>query len=84
MGEKIYRGVIGGIDYRNRMISGFSVQTPELNGDEGTFTPSELFNHCVYTNKCRYMFWIRNLTYGGPEQQWSTGILPFIRANPRF
>jgi hypothetical protein len=28
------------------------------------------------------MFWARNTGTGGPEQQWSTGILPFIRANP--
>lgn len=81
-GEQIYRGEIGGVDYRGRMLAGFSVQTPELGGREGTFTPQQLYDHCVKTNRCKYMFWVRNTTHGGPEQQWSTGLLPFIRANP--
>jgi hypothetical protein len=82
MGERIYRGEVGGIDYRGRMLAGFSIQTPELGGREGTFTPQQLFDHCVGTNRCKYMFWVRNTTHGGPEQKWDTGILPFIRANP--
>jgi hypothetical protein len=81
-GERAFRGELGGKDFRGRMVSAFSVQTPELGGKEGDFTPRELFDHCVYTNKCRYMFWARNTYEGGPEQQWSTGILPFIRKNP--
>jgi hypothetical protein len=81
-GEKIYRGEIGGTDYRGRMLTGFGVQVPELGGSKGTYTPRQLFDHCAFTNKCRYMFWMRNTGTGGPEQQWSTGILPFIRANP--
>jgi hypothetical protein len=78
----VFRGELGGKDYRGEMVSAFSVQTPELGGSQGSFTPRELFDHCVKTNKCRYMFWIRNTFAGGPEQQWSTGILPFIRSNP--
>jgi hypothetical protein len=81
-GEEIYRGEVGGVDYRGRMRSGFSVQAPELGGTKGAFTPQQLFDHCAKTNKCRYMFWMRNTETGGPEQQWSTGILPFLRANP--
>ena len=81
-GEKVHRGEIGGTDYRGKMLAGFAVQSPELGGYKGTYTPRQLFDHCVYTNKCRYMFWLRNTAAGGPEQQWSTGILPFIRANP--
>jgi hypothetical protein len=81
-GEKIYRGEIGGVDYRGRVRSGFSVQSPELGGTKGTYTPQQLFDHCALTNKCRYMFWMRNTETGGAPQQWSTGILPFIRANP--
>ncbi len=83
-GERIYRGELGGRDLRGRMISGFSVQTPELGGREGSFTPEQLFEHCVRMNRCKYMFWARNTSTGGPAQRWSTGILPFIREHPSF
>jgi hypothetical protein len=82
VGERVYRGEIGGTDHRGGMLAAFAVQVPELGGTKGTYTPRELFDHCVYTNRCRYMFWTRNVASGGAEQQWSTGILPFIRANP--
>jgi hypothetical protein len=82
LGEKVYRGELGSTDYRGKMVAGFSVQVPELGGSKGTYTPRQLFDHCVYTNKCRYMFWVRNTESGGAPQKWSTGILPFIRANP--
>ncbi len=83
-GEKVYRGEIGGRDFRADMLAGFSVQTPELGGARGTFTPTQLFAHCVDTNRCKYMFWARNTSTGGPEQRWETGILPFIRAHASF
>jgi hypothetical protein len=82
VGEKIYRGEIGGTDYRGKMTAAFSVQMPELGGNKGTYTPRQLYDHCARTNKCRYMFWMRNTSTGGAAQQWDTGILPFIRANP--
>jgi len=83
-GEKIYRGELGGRDLRGAMIAGFSVQTPELGGHSGNFTPAELFAHCVGQNQCKYIFWARNTSVGGPKQRWETGILPFIRAHPSF
>jgi hypothetical protein len=82
-GESIYRGVLGGVDMRRLMPAMFAVQTPELGGKEGTFSPKELYDHCVGTNRCSHMFWIRNMTNGGVEQHWDTGILPFLRLNPR-
>jgi hypothetical protein len=81
-GERVYRGEIGGTDYRGKMLAGFAVQVGELGGGDGLFTPQQLYDHCAITNKCRYMFWIRNTTTGGTEQRWDTGILPFIRDNP--
>jgi hypothetical protein len=81
-GEQAFRGEIGGKDFRGRMVSAFAVQTPELGGKEGNFTPRELFDHCSKKNKCRYMFWARNTLTGGAGQRWDTGILPFIRKNP--
>lgn len=82
-GERIYRGELGGLDMRGQMPAMFAVQSPELGGKEGTFTPRELYDHCVVTNRCSHMFWIRNTAEGGAEQQWDTGLLPFIRANPK-
>ena len=80
--ERIYRGEIGGKDLRGLMPVAFAVQTPELGGKEGSFTPAELAEHCVGTNRCGHMFWIRNVNVGGTEQNWDTGILPFIRRQP--
>jgi hypothetical protein len=82
LGERVFRGELGGKDYRGKLVSAFAVQTPELGGRKGDFSPRELFDHCVKKNKCRYMFWARNTVTGGAHQQWSTGILPFIRKNP--
>ena len=83
MGERIYRGELGGVDLRGLMPAMFAVQTPELGGKEGTFSPRQLYDHCVGTNQCSHMFWIRNMASGGVEQNWDTGILPFLRTNPR-
>jgi hypothetical protein len=61
----------------------YAVQSSVFNGKEGSFLPNELYSHCVKTNRCSHMFWLRNVSYGSTEQQWSTGILPFLRSNPR-
>jgi hypothetical protein len=82
-GEMIYRGELGGHDFRGQLPAMFAVQTPELGGKEGLFTPKQLYDHCVGTNWCSHMFWVRNITNGGSAQMWDTGILPFLRANPR-
>jgi hypothetical protein len=82
-GERISRGEIGGRDMRGDMPAMFAVQSPELGGVQGTFTPKQLFDHCVGTNRCSHMFWIRNKTNGGAEQDWDTGILPLLRTNPK-
>jgi hypothetical protein len=81
-GEAIYRGESGGTDYRGKIPAMFAVQTPELGGKEGTYTPKQLYDHCVGTNACSHMFWIRNTLNGGSAQMWDTGILPFLRSNP--
>ena len=82
LSERIYRGETGGQDLRGLMPAMYAVQTPELGGKEGTYGPAELYDHCVGTNRCSHMFWIRNTTKGGAAQQWDTGILPFLRAHP--
>ncbi len=82
-GEAIYRGETGGPDLRGHIPAMFAVQPPELGGKEGTYTPKQLYDHCVGTNACSHMFWIRNTNSGGSEQMWDSGIMPFLRANPR-
>lgn len=82
-GERIYRGEIDGVDRRGLMPAMYAVQSSVFNGKEGSFLPEELYVHCVNTNRCSHMFWLRNVSYGSAEQQWSTGILPFLRQNPR-
>ena len=81
-GEMIYRGLVDGNDRRGKIPALFAVQTPELGGKDGDFLPKQLYDHCVGTNRCSHMFWIRNMDYGSPSQQWPTGILPFLRTNP--
>ena len=82
-GEEIYRGERGGPDLRGRIPAMFAVQRLALGGKEGTYTPKQLYDHCVGTNGCSHMFWICNTNSGGSEQMWDTGIMPFLRSNPR-
>jgi hypothetical protein len=79
-GERILRGASSGGDYRGRMPIAFSVQSPELGGTKGTFTPRQLFEHAYQTLHVNYIFWMRNTWEGGAEQKWSTGILPYLRS----
>ncbi|MBW2523991.1 MAG: hypothetical protein JRI23_07445 [Deltaproteobacteria bacterium] len=51
-------------------------------GQEGGYTPAELFAFCDSLLGCSSMYWLRNEWWGTAEQQWDTGILPFIEANP--
>jgi hypothetical protein len=79
-GDRILTGRSGGVDYRGRMPVAYAVQTAELGGRVGTFTPEQLFEHAYSTLRANYIFWVRNTGVGGYEQQWETGILPFIRS----
>lgn len=62
------------------------VQSPELGGKEGTWTPKELFDHTMNGDAAlgveptypQYFVWCDNRWEGGPAQKWDTGILPFI------
>jgi hypothetical protein len=81
-GERIYRGEIGGVDRRGKMPAMWAVQSSQFSGKQGSWLPSELRDHCVGTNRCSHMFWLRNTAYGTAAQQWDTGILPFLRKMP--
>ncbi len=79
-GVKVLLGEAGGRDYRGGLPIAFAIQAPELGGSQGTFTPQQLFDYAYGTLHANYLFWMRNTASGGPEQQWDTGILPFIRS----
>lgn len=76
-------------DMRDTLANQNQVQGPEIGGymtdedsNRGPFTCEELFDTANNVNRSQYMVWERNTTYGGDEQKWSTGQLPFIIANP--
>lgn len=88
--DRIFNGETFGTDHRGVVPWVSQVAHPELCGKEGTFTPSQLYNHAMQGNlsagmrpmRPQYFIWIRNTwncSEGGP-QRWSTGILPFIRS----
>jgi hypothetical protein len=79
-GDKIVKGAAGGIDYRGRIPVAYAVQEPELGGRKGTYTPAQLFDKAYNDLHANYIFWMRNLGSGGPEQKWNTGILPFLHS----
>jgi hypothetical protein len=79
-GDKILTGASSDVDYRGRMPIAYAVQSPELGGTKGTFTPAQLFDHAYKTLHANYIFWTRNTWEGGAEQKWTTGILPYLRS----
>jgi hypothetical protein len=77
-GDRIVKGV-GGTEYRGRVPIAYAVQPSSL-GIKHTYSPAELFAYAYDELQANYLFWIRNTAYGGPEQRWNTGILPFLRS----
>jgi hypothetical protein len=79
--DVIVRGEAGSdTDYRGNVAIKAEVQDTELGGYIATFTPAELYDVAFNINHANYIFWDRNDYAGGPAQQWSTGILPFIQS----
>lgn len=78
-------------DYRGTVIWKNEIQNPEIGGymTDGTgehapFTCADLYNTAYNINEAGYMIWEYNYGYGGDDQKWSSGQLPFIRANPNM
>jgi hypothetical protein len=78
-GDRIVKGVGGGTEYRGRVPIAYAVQPSSL-GIKRSYSPAELFTYAYDELHANYLFWIRNTAYGGPDQRWSTGILPFLRS----
>jgi hypothetical protein len=86
--NRVFSGGGGGTDYRGILPFVAEIQSPELGGHEGTWTPAELYYHSmngsasagINATRPQYFVWLKNNWSGGPAQQWATGILPFIRS----
>jgi hypothetical protein len=81
LGQEVWTGVYGA-DYRGRLAIGNAVETAELGGSAGNYTPKQLNDFAYGTLKTNYVFWIYNTWMGTSAQRWSTGILPFLRTKP--
>lgn len=80
--QRIWMGVDGGVDYRGTLPIIQAVESSELGGVLGDFTPKEIYNYADDELHVNYLLWHRNTHAGDASQQWETGILPFIRDNP--
>jgi len=86
--NRVFAGTVKGNDYRGKSVWISEVQSPELGGKEGTFTPEQLYNHALkgggesnaVSQHPQYFIWYKNDWAGGTAQQWKDGILPFIRS----
>lgn len=95
-GDVLYRGESYNgsdpyTDYRGTVIWKNEIQNPEIGGhltdgagEHAPFTCADLYNTAYNINEAGYMLWEYNYGYGGDDQKWSTGQLPFIRANPNM
>jgi hypothetical protein len=79
--QRIWTGQTGG-DYSGEIGIASGVESLELGGEHGSYTPKQLYTYANSTLKANYMFWVRNSWAGSAGQKWSTGILPFLRTNP--
>jgi hypothetical protein len=81
LGQQVWTGVYGA-DYRGRLAIGNAVETSELGGKNGNYSPKQLNDFAYNTLRTNYVFWIYNTWEGASYQRWSTGILPFLRTKP--
>ena len=80
-GQRVWSGQLGA-EYRGLLALSSSVETGELGGNLGNFTPKQINDYAYNTLKVNHLFWVRNTWSGSAAQRWSTGILPFLRTNP--
>jgi hypothetical protein len=80
-GQEVWSGMHGA-DYRGTLPIGNIVDTPELGGTKGSWTPAQLHAFAYQTLRPNHLFWAWNTWVGDASQQWTTGILPFLRTHP--
>jgi hypothetical protein len=73
---RVILGEIDGSDYRGKTPIGFSA---EILSHKGVlFVPKEIHDYAFNTLGANYVFWVWHTT-GTPEQNWKTGVLPYLR-----
>ena len=76
----------GGVRASGLIPIAMGVEASELGlnafGQPGGYTPAEIFDFFESQLQGSHVFWHRNDQYGTSEQQWATGFLPLINANP--
>jgi hypothetical protein len=82
-GQRVWTGEFGA-DYRGYLAISNSVEAGELGGSSGDYTPQQINDFAYEKLHANYLFWVRNTWAGDSSQQWKTGILPFLRSNPRI
>jgi hypothetical protein len=68
-------------DYRGQLPICHSVQTPELGGKEGAFTPQQLADYGIGQAGDTHMSWV--VAPSTVQINWKTHILPYLSGNPR-
>jgi hypothetical protein len=81
LGQLVFVGTIGGTDYRGLMPIGQTVQSPELGGKEGNWTPQELWAEGIEDLGATHMSWVRKT--GTPGTTWAE-IKAYLRSNSRI
>jgi hypothetical protein len=80
-GQSVLDGV-SGADYRLEVAIAYGVESGELGGSLGDFTPAQIASYAYNTLKAHYLFWARNTYEGTAKERWDTGILPYLRSKP--
>ena len=79
--DKTIRGDSGGVSYAGIIPIVYSVEASEMGldsvGPEGGYTPEQLLTWANQSQYVTHLFWDRH-NFGTTEQQWATGILPYI------
>jgi hypothetical protein len=79
--NQVFRGLDGGTDLRGAVPWVGEVQAMGL-GVKYTQTPKEIFDYYYNVMHVTHMIWLQNVNQGvgDVDQQWSTGILPYINS----
>ena len=77
-GQSVLMGTYGA-DYRLELPIANGVELRELGGSA---TPRQIGTYAYDPLRTHYLFWPRNGWVGTPEQQWFTGILPYLHTRP--
>jgi hypothetical protein len=83
LGQRVVTGDFGA-NYRWDLPIANGVETAELGGRLGDYTPWQIGNWAYNELHSHYVFWTRNTWSGDSGQRWHTGILPYLRSDPPF